>query len=182
MKGDIVRQCFEKCLKSSPVLCLCTNLVNIVSRKWSPYRQFPLPSYGIYTLQWVRFAMYCTSVLDFHSKNLQITLKPLTQDYRYHKLRKTFWKSLRSYSELLSKFGEISFQEYVFSRPDLYGDLVYKLRSVKCAANFVSFGSKMVKPIRRRQYDPVIIKRTICLMLWPFYSLVQIIPRALYSD
>ena len=32
-----------------------------------------LPSYGIYILQLVRFAKCCTSVFDFHSKNLQIT-------------------------------------------------------------------------------------------------------------
>ena len=37
-----------------------------------------------------------------------------TQGYRYHKLRKTFGKFFRSYSELLSKFGDISFQEYVY--------------------------------------------------------------------
>ena len=31
-----------------------------------------LPSYGIYISQLVRFARCCTSVLDFHSKNLQL--------------------------------------------------------------------------------------------------------------
>ena len=51
-----------------------------------------LPSYGIYISQLVRFARYCTSVFDFHSKHLQITSKLLTQGYRYHKLRKTFGK------------------------------------------------------------------------------------------
>ena len=63
-----------------------------------------LPSYGIYISQLhvVRFARCCTSVLDFHSKNLQITSKLLAQGYRYHKLRKTFGKFFRSYSELLS--------------------------------------------------------------------------------
>ena len=61
----------------------------------------------------VRFARCCTSVLDFHSRNLQITSKLLIQGYRYHKLRKTFGKFFRSYSELLSKFGDISFSEYV---------------------------------------------------------------------
>ena len=72
------------------------------------------PSYDIYISQLVRFAWCCTSVLDFHSKHFQITSKLLTQGYRYHKLRKTFpWKFLRSYSEFLSKFGEISSQEYV---------------------------------------------------------------------
>ena len=48
--------------------------------------------------------------LDFHSKNLQITLKLLAQGYRYRKLRKTFGKFLMSYSELLSKFCAISFK------------------------------------------------------------------------
>ena len=111
-----------------------------------------------------RFARCCTSVLDFHSKNLQITSKLLTQGYRYHKLRKTFGKFFKSYSELLSKFGDISFQEYVskgISHPVFYGDLVYKLRRVKDTPNFISSGSKIVKRLRRRQYDPLIIERTI---------------------
>ena len=36
--------------------------------------------------QLVKFAMCLTSVLDFHSKNLQITTKQLTQGLKYHKL------------------------------------------------------------------------------------------------
>ena len=97
-----------------------------------------LPSYGIYISQWVRFARCCTSVLDFHSKNLNFFSKLLTQGYRYHKLRKTFGKFFRSYSELLSKFYDISFQEYLsngITYPVFYGDLVYKLRSVKDIPN-----------------------------------------------
>ena len=133
-----------------------------------------LPSYGIYISQLVRFARCCTSVLDFHSKNLQITSKLLTQGYRYHKLRKTFGKFFRSYSQLLSKFGDISFQEYVskgISHPVFYGDLVYKLRRVKGTPNFISSGSKIVKRLRRRQYDPLIIERTIGLVLGPSTTL-----------
>ena len=139
---------------------------------------FPrLPSYGIYISQLVRFARCCTSVLDFHSKNLQITSKLLTQGYRYHKLRKTFGKFFRSYSELLSKFGDISFQEYVFkgiSHPVFYGDLVYKLRRVKDTPNFISSGSKIVKRLRRRQYDPLIIETTIGLVLGPCTALCRL--------
>ena len=72
----------------------------------------------------------------------------ITQGYRYHKLRKTFGKFFRSYSELLSKFGDMSFQEYLskgISHPVFYGDLVYKLRRVKDTPNFISSGSKIVK-------------------------------------
>ena len=56
-----------------------------------------------------------------------------------------------SYSELLAKFG-ISFQEHASEEiySVFYGDLVFRVRSVKGTANFVSSGSKIVKRIRRR--------------------------------
>ena len=66
----------------------------IVNFPWLSGDVLRLPSYGIYNSQLVRFARCCTSVLDFHSKNLQITSKLLTQGYRYHKLRKNIWKVL----------------------------------------------------------------------------------------
>ena len=59
-----------------------------------PWLRGRLPSYVIIISQLVRFARCCTSVLDFHSKNLQITTKLLTQGYRYHKLRKNLESSL----------------------------------------------------------------------------------------
>ena len=158
---------------------ICSDIHNSVYDKRNdfgfPIVNFPwlsgdvprLPSYGIYISQLVRFTRCCTSVLDFHSKTLQITSKLLTQDYRYHKLRKTFGKFFKSYI-ILSKFGEISFQEYAskgISYPVFYGDLVYKLRRVKHTPNFISPGSKIVKRLRRRQYDPLIIVSTIGLVL-----------------
>ena len=71
---------------------------------------------------------------------LKIFKSLLTQGYRHRKLRKTIGKFFRSYSELLSKFGEISFHVYFLkeSLPRSSGDLVYKLRRVKYEANFVS--------------------------------------------
>ena len=83
---------------------------------------------------------------------------------------KMFGKFFRSYSVLLSKFGAISFQEYVskgITDPVLYGDLVNKLRMVKGEADFISLGSKIVKCLRRCQYDSAIIERIICLILGP---------------
>ena len=103
---------------------------------------------------------------------LQITSKLLTQSYRYHKLRKTFGKFLRSYSELLSNCVDISFQEYLSKgifHLVFYGtcDLVLKLRKVKYTPNCISSGSKIVKRVRRRQYDQVVIERTIGIVLGP---------------
>ena len=82
-----------------------------------------------------------------------------------------------SYSELLSIFGAISFIEYVsqgITHLVFYGDLVYKLRRVKAEANFISSGSKIMKRLRRRQYDSSTIERTICLVLGPFTALYRL--------
>ena len=57
------------------------------------------------------------------------------------------------------------------SHPVFYGDLVNKLRRVKDTPNFIASGSKKVKRLRRRQYDPLIIERTICLVLGPSTAL-----------
>ena len=110
-----------------------------------------------YILQLVRFAMCCTSVLDFYSKNLQIISKLLTHGVA------DITNILKVLQDILflSKFGEISFQEYVsegISHPVFYGDLVYKIRRVKGAANFVSSGSKIVKRLQLWKYDLVIIE------------------------
>ena len=70
----------------------------------------------------------------------------------------------------------LSFQEYVskgITHPVFYGDLVYKLRRVKNESNFISSGSKIVKRLRRRQYDPEIIEKTIGLVLGPFTALYR---------
>ena len=82
----------------------------------------------------------------------------------------------RSYSELLSKVGAISFQDNVsqgITHPVFYGDLVYKLRRLEGETNFISSGSKILKRLRRRQYDPAIIERTIGLVLGPFTALYR---------
>ena len=71
--------------------------------------------------------------------------------------------------------NEVS-KEYLskgISHPFFYGDLVYKLRRVKDTPNFFSSGSKIVKRLRRRQYDPVIIERTIGLVLGPSIALYE---------
>ena len=104
----------------------------IVNFPWLRGDASRLPSYGIYISQLVRFARCCSSVFDFHSRNLQITSKLLAQGNRY-KLCKAFGKFCRSNTEL-SKIGTISFQEYVskgITHPVFYGYFVYKLRMVK---------------------------------------------------
>ena len=59
------------------------------------------------------------------------------------------------------------------SHPVFYGDLVYKLRRIKCEANYVLSGSKIVERLRRQKYDLAIIDRTICLVLGPSTALCR---------
>ena len=144
-----------------------------------------LLSYGIYIWQLIWFAMCCTNVFDFHSKNLQFTSKLLTFDTGLHRASKTFEQFFRSYSDLLSKFNDISFQDHVseeISHPVYYGDLVHKVRKIKCAVNFVSSGSKIVKCLRRWMYSPVIIERIIGLVLCPSIWIVQMRLWAIHYD
>ena len=70
----------------------------------------------------------------------------------------------------------ISFQEYVskgISHPLFWCDLVYNLRRVNDTPNFISLGSKIVKRLWRRQYDPLIIERTIGLVFGPSTALYR---------
>ena len=101
-------------------------------------------------------------VLAFLISILKIfkSLQTIDTDLQISQALEKFGKFFRSYSERLSKFGAISFQEYVskgITNPVFYGEIVYKLRRAKGEANFISSGSKIVKQLRRRQYDPAII-------------------------
>ena len=49
-------------------------------------------SYGVYISQLIRFTRVCNHVTDFNARNKCLTAKLLQQGYRYHKLRKTFFK------------------------------------------------------------------------------------------
>ena len=51
-------------------------------------------SYGVYISQLIRFARASSYVADFNTRTKLLTQKLLKQGYRYHKLRKTFFKIL----------------------------------------------------------------------------------------
>ena len=57
------------------------------------------------------------------------------------------------------------------SHPVFYGD---QTKQGQRPANFILSGSKIVKRLRRRQYDPLIIETTIGLVLGPFTALCRL--------
>ena len=76
----------------------------------------------------------------------------------------------RTYDKNMTKFVNLSFQEYVsdeISRQVFYGYLVYKLRRVKGASKPVLSGTKIVKRLRSRKYDQLFIKSTKVLVPCP---------------
>ena len=95
-------------------------------------------SYGVYISQLIRFARASSYVADFNTRNKLFTQKLLKQGYRYHKLRKTFSTFYRRYYDLISKFqvGLKSLLCQGLSKPDFYGDLVYKLKKIVGSNNF----------------------------------------------
>ena len=63
-------------------------------------------SYGVYILQFIRFARVSSDVFDFNTRNKLLTAKILNQGYRDHKLRKAFAKFYRRrHFGLVSKFS-----------------------------------------------------------------------------
>ena len=67
---------------------------------------------------------------EFNARIKSLTAKFLQQGYRYHKLRKTFFKFYRRHYELVSKFnlGLKTNLHQGLSEPEFYGDLVDELK------------------------------------------------------
>ena len=88
--------------------------------------------------QLIRFARVSSHVADFNARNKSLTAKLLQKSYRYHKLRKTFFKFYRRHHELVSKFnvGLKTRLHQGVSEPDFYADLVYKLKKNVGRADF----------------------------------------------
>ena len=88
--------------------------------------------------QLIRFATAYSHVADFNTRNKVFIQKLLKQGYWYHKLRKVFSKFHRRYYDLISKFqvGLISLLRQGLSKPESYGDLVYKLKRIVGSNNF----------------------------------------------
>ena len=94
--------------------------------------------YGVYISQLIRFARASSHVSDFNTCNKLLTQQLLKQGYRYHDIRKNFSKFYRRFYDLISKFqvGLKSLLRQRLSKPEFYGDLVYKLKKIDCSNNF----------------------------------------------
>ena len=114
---------------------------------------------GVVLAFWISIVKKISNVFETIDTGLQIS-----QDSK---------KFLRSFSELLSKFGENRFKN-IFLKGSLTGLLQrssLQTMRAKGAANYVSSGSKIVKRLQSRKYYPLIINRKIGIALGPSLAL-----------
>ena len=83
-----------------------------------------VPSYGVYILQLIRFARVYSHATGSNARNICLTARPLTQGYRYLKLRKAFSKFCHRQYKLVSKFhvGLKTVLRQGHFEPEFYGD------------------------------------------------------------
>ena len=126
-------------------------------------------SYGVYVSQLIRFARACSDVEDFHDRNRVISSKLLQQGFRYHKLRKAFTKFYRRNEHLLEKYSghHRTFLRQGISQPTFYGDVIYKIRKIKGSNVFPVQFAKLIRKHVVDGYDPLILRRTVCLVIDP---------------
>ena len=123
-------------------------------------------SYGVYISQLIRFAR-ASSNLNFNCRNKALTAKLLRQVYRYFKLRKAFSKFYRRHSALVEK-NSVSLKTLLqqgISKPEFYGDLVYRFRQIVGKSNFSEQFRKLIKRYKRIGYSLDIMRQTACLVV-----------------
>ena len=121
-------------------------------------------SYGVFISHLIRFARVSSHVTDFNIRNISVTVKILQQGYRYHKLRKTFYKFYRRHYELVSKFsvGLKTLLHQGLSEPEFYGDLVYKFKKIVGRADFADQFRQIIVRYKRIGYNINIMRQSAC--------------------
>ena len=112
-------------------------------------------SYGVYISQLIRFARVSSHVDDFNTRNMILTAKLLRQGYRYHKLRKAFSKFYRRHFDIVSKYnvGLKTLLLQGLSKPEFYGDLVYKFRKIIGKNDFPYHFKKVIVRYKKIGYN-----------------------------
>ena len=126
-------------------------------------------TYGVCNSQLICFARASSYVTDFITRNKLLTQNFLKQEYRYHKLRKTFSKFYRRYYDFISKFqvGLKSILCLGLSEPEFYGDLVFKLKKIVGSNNFSAQFIKIISHYKKIGYNINVLQQTACFVVNP---------------
>ena len=85
------------------------------------------------------FCSMSSHVDDLNTHNMVSTANLLRQGYRYQNIRKAFLKIYPRYYDLASKYnvGLKTFLLHGLSKPEFYGDVLYKFRKIVGKNNFL---------------------------------------------
>ena len=117
------------------------------------------PSYSVYISQLIRFARVCSNVDDFNNRNLFLTAKLLKQGYRYHKIRKADYESmkkeLKAFQTDFDRESGIKDVEYLWT---LFKNKIHALME-KYIPSKLLLGNKLQKPWISREVKGLVRKR-----------------------
>ena len=102
-------------------------------------------------------------------RNKLLARKLLKQDYRYHKLLKSFSGIYRRHYDLISKFW-VGFGSLLcrgLARPEFYGNLLYKLKMIVGSNNFSAQFIKIISHYKKNGYNINVLQQSICLIVNP---------------
>ena len=137
-----------------------------------PFLDGDLPcsaSYGVYISQLIRVDRVSSRCDYFDTRNTVLTAKLLIQGYRYHKLRKAFSKFYRRHFDIVSKCN-VRLKTLLLqglSKPEFYGDLVYKFRKIIGENDFLYHFKKIIVHYKKIGYNINVLRQTACLVVNP---------------
>ena len=123
-------------------------------------------SYGVCIFQLIQFSRLSSHVDDFNTRNKVLTAKLLRQVYRYNKIRKPFSKFYRRHFDILSKYnvGLKTFLLQGLSKPEFYGDLVYKFSKIIGKNDFPYHLKKIIVRYKKIGYNTDVLRQTACFI------------------
>ena len=114
-------------------------------------------------------SLFCCTLLYVHSSIAIILMGKRKLVALFNLFRKTFSKFYRRYYDLISKFqvGLKSLLRKGLSEPDIYGDLVYKLKKIVGSNNFSAQFIRIISHYKKIGYNINVLQQTSCLVVNP---------------
>ena len=125
-------------------------------------------SYGVYISQLIRFVRASSYVTDFNTRKELLTQKLLKQGYQYHRLYKPFLNFIDdTMIWYLNSKLVLNLLRQGLSKPEFYGDLVYKLKKIFGSNNFSAQYIKIISHYKNIGYNINVMQQTACLVVNP---------------
>ena len=154
------------------------------------------PAKSKWPFSYLKFTKYVTNIIAKpkykYGQQEQVTVRNHNRSTAFesnHKLRKTFSKFYRRHYNLVSKFnvGLKPLLHQGLSKPEFYGDLVYKFQNIEGRADFSAQFRKIIVRYKRIGYNINIMRQSACLVFNPitvnnFASLFNCTPVGRASD